>query len=118
MKSWMLRATKADGPLGIRTSVWLMVFGMFLLCVFVVRLFPTRRGPTIVLSATRSANAKRPELPADPHVIAQRTASKYFAHAAHKSGGGRSDAGEQLLETALSEIEQIIEDRHSWIDPL
>jgi len=115
MKSRTLQAKKADGPLGIRTRVWLIVFGMLVLCVFVIRLSPTRKGPAVVMIATSSVDAKRQDLPARSHAIARRTASKHFATEVHQSGGARSDAGDQLLEMELSEIAQIIEDRHSWI---
>ena len=115
MKSRILQAKKADGPLGIRKSVWLIVFGMLLLCVFVIRLSPKRKGPAVVMTATSSLDAKRQDLPARSHAIARRTASKNLAPEIHQSGGARSDAGDQLLEMELSEIAQIIEDRHSWI---
>jgi len=118
MKSLILQAKKADGPLGIRTSVWLIVFGTLLLCVSVIRLSPTRKGPAKVMTVTSSADAKRQKLPARLHAIARRTGSKHFALKFHQNGGARSDAGDQLLEMALSEIAQKIQDRHSWIDPL
>ena len=112
MKSLILQAKKADGPLGIRTSVWLIVFGTLLLCVSVIRLSPTRKGPAVVMTPTSSVDAERQDLPVRPHAIARRTASKYFAPEVHRSGGARSDAGDPLLEMALSEIAQKIQDRH------
>jgi len=115
MKSRTLQAKKADGPLGIRTRVWLIVFGMLVLCVFVIRLSLTRKGPAVVMIATSSVDAKPQDLPARPRAIARWTASTYFAPEVHQSGGARSDEGDQLFEMELSEIAQIIEDRHSWI---
>jgi hypothetical protein len=112
MKSRILQARKADGPLGIRTGLWLIVFGTLILCVFIVRLSPTGKGPTAVMTATSSVDGKRQDLPL---TTARRTASKPFAPEVHQSGGARSDAGDQLLEMALSEIAQRIQDRHSWI---
>jgi hypothetical protein len=118
MKSCIVKAKQADGTLGIRTRVWLIVFGMLLLCVFAIRLSPTRIGPAVAVSATSSADAKRQDSPARPHAIARRNAFKYSApDEVHQSRGARSDAGDQLFEMALSDIAQTIEDRHSWIDP-
>ena len=118
MKSCIVKAKQADGTLGIRTRVWLIVFGMLLLCVFAIRLSPTRIGPAVAVSATSSADAKRQDSPARPHAIARGNASKYFApDEVHQSHGARSDAGDRLFEMALSDIAQTIEDRHSWIDP-
>jgi|SRR6185369_1097107 len=118
MKSRILQARKADGPLGIRTGLWLIVFGILILCVFVIRLSPTRNDPAAFMTATGSVDAKPQDLPARPHAIARRTATKYSATEVYQSGGVRGDAGDQFLEMALSEIAQKIQDRHSWIDPL
>ena len=117
MKSRIVQAKKADGPLGIRTSVWLIVFGMLFLCVFVMRFSPTRKGPAVVMTATSSADAKRQDLPTRPHAIDRRTASKYFSAEVHQSGAAPSDVGDQVLEMELTEIAQMIADRHNWIDP-
>jgi len=105
MKSCIVKAKQADGTLGIRTRVWLIVFGMLLLCVVAIRLSSTRKGPAVAVTATSSADANRQDFPARPPATARR------------SRGSRSDAGDPLFEMALSDIAQIIEDRHSWIDP-
>lgn len=86
MRSRIVQNEKNGAPLGIRTGVWLTVFGLLLLCMVAISL--SRRSTTRPAgeTASSSGDATRQDSSASPQANGRRTTHKYFAPEVYESG--------------------------------
>ena len=98
---------KLDGPLGIRTTVWLFVFGLVLMSVLIIG-----RHLTEPPAGENAAEALRAQASA-PHAWSQvrRTAQTGVWPETYEDRAGYGNG-----EIDLSMVEQTIQDRRSWMD--
>ena len=108
MRERIQQNKKADCPLGIRTGVWLIVFGSVLVSVLTINLSrhhtsqPTRD----------TASEALPDLDSSTHRPSfRRTAHREFTPAAYESG-----PSDDIGEAHLTMIEQMTQDRRTWMD--
>jgi hypothetical protein len=108
MREQVRQTKKADGPFGIRTLVWLIVFGLALVCVLMVSVssrYASQPTPTPDLespSYQEASNHKARSL--RPHRIE-------FAVET-----GQDRASNDLDEAQLATIEQMTQDSRTWWD--
>jgi hypothetical protein len=104
MREHLNRNKKVDGPLGIRSTVWLVVFGLVLVCMLLISRHhieqPTRE---IALEEV-------PEQNSSPHSWPKihRTAQAEI-RPENQVGYGNG-------EIDLSMVEQMVQDRRTWMD--
>jgi hypothetical protein len=107
MRQRIEQKKKADGPLGIRTGVWLTVFGLVLVCLLTISLSqrhssrPTTETPLENVAGQDSSNR--------PRVSVQRTPNIKFTPKDYESGSDNEDA-------LWSMAEQMAQDRRTWVD--
>jgi hypothetical protein len=99
---------KANGPLGIRTSVWLILFGAVLVCVLTIAL--SRRHTSLVTRDAASENVAHQES-STRRASFRRTSHIEFTPTAYESG-----SSSDLDEVQLAMIEQMTQDRRTWMD--
>jgi len=98
----------ADGPLVVRTGVWLIVLVLALVCVLPIKLSldhtsrPTR--------GTASEDLADPDSSIQPPASV-RTVHKRFTAEAYESGSGYDSR-----DALLSMVEQMTQDRRTWMD--
>src|SRR5688500_11090871 len=103
------RRKKADGPFGIRTSVWLIVFGMGLLCALAIQVSAPHAGPSG--GAIAAMAMAEPQALPNPQARVRKIAHREASLAADESWAN-SDSEFALL----SLVEQIVQDRRTWMD--
>jgi len=96
---------KADRP-GIRTGVWLTVFGLVLVCLLTIS-FPKCRATT----ETSLEDMADQDSVIQPHGSVQRTSHIKFTPKVSDSG---SDYDNE--EALLTVVEQLTQDRRTWMD--
>ena len=109
MRHRIEKRNKPDGPAAIRTGVWLVVFGLVVLCVFTIDV--SRRHTSQPTTATASRDTADQDASPRPRVSVRRTAHKKFTAKAYKSGTDYNTG-----ESPLSIIDHMIQDRRTWVD--
>ena len=98
---------KVDGPLGIRPTVWLVVFGLVLVCMLLISRHhiqqPTRE---IAVEEVREQDAS---LHSRPKI--RRTAQTEVRPESYEAQVGYGNG-----EIDLSMVEQMVQDRRTWMD--
>src|SRR6266498_1139307 len=98
----------ADGPLGVRTGVWLIVLVLALVCVLPIKLSLDHTGrPT---RGTASEDLADHDSSIHPPASV-RTVHKRFPAEAYESGSGYDSR-----DALLSMVEQMTQDRRTWMD--
>jgi len=108
MRDGIKQNNKADGPLGIRTGVWLVVFGLLLVCVLTISL--PRRHTSVPTPEAASEDVAVQSLLHRP-ASGRHTAREQFTPEVYESA-----AGYDIGEAQLSMIEQMVQDRRTWTD--
>jgi hypothetical protein len=109
MRQPIAHNNKAGGPLGIRSGVWLIVFGLLLLCVLTISLsyhHAYSRSGDIASEAIAGQDSSLPS-----QTRPRRTADKEITPEVH-DGGAAYDIG----EPEFAVIEQMVQDRRTWVD--
>jgi len=109
MRQRLKQIKKGEGPLGIRTAVWLSTFGLMLVGVLTIHLSRQHREPPAGEIASAEV-ADQDSLPL-PQARVRRAAHREVTPNVCESGVG-CDKGEALF----SMIEQMIQDRRTWMD--
>jgi len=100
---------KADGPLGIRTCVWITVSGLVLVCLVTISL--SQRPSSRPTTETALEDVADQDSSNRPQVSVQRTAHIKFRPKVYESG---SDYNSE--DALLSMVEQMTQDRRTWMD--
>ena len=108
MREQIKQNKKADGPLGIRTGVWLIVLGPALICVLMVSLSSRNPGQRTPDTALRSPSYQEPST---HETRSLRTDHIEFAPATREGG-----ASYDFDEAQWAMIEQMTQDRRTWWD--
>jgi len=98
---------KVDGPLGIRPTVWFVVFGLVLVCMLLISRYQTEQPPREI------AVEEVPEQNSSPHSWPKiRTAAQAeFGPEVYVDQVGYGNG-----EIDLSMVEQMVQDRRTWMD--
>jgi hypothetical protein len=98
---------KVDGPLGIRPTVWLVVFGLVLVCMLIISQHQTEQSTReIAVEGIREQNSP---LHSWPRI--HRTAQREVRPESYEDPVGHGD-----VEIDLSMVEQMVQDRRTWMD--
>ena len=109
MRQRIEQKKKADGPLGVRIGVWFTVFGLVFACVLTISL-SQRHSSRLITETPLEDEADQDSLDR-PQVSAQRTARIKFTPKVYESG---SDYDNE--DALLSMVEQMTQDRRTWMD--
>ena len=107
MREHFNRNKKVDGPLGIRPTVWLVVFGLVLVCMLLITGHhseqPTREITVEEIREQNSSPHSRPRI----HIPVM-TEVRPEAY--------EDPVGQGNIEIDLSMVEQMVQDRRTWMD--
>ena len=104
MRQHLNRNQKVDGPLGIRPTVWFVVFGLVLVCVLMISRCHIEQ-PTLDVAAEEV-----PEQNASPRSWPKiRRTAQAEVRPEDQVGYGNG-------EIDLSMVEQMVQDRRTWMD--
>ena len=106
MQQHLIRNKKVDAPHGIRNTVWLVVFGLVLVCVLIISRHYIAPGREIAAEEVREQDSSPHSSP-----MVRRTAQTEVRPKAYEERGGYGNG-----ETELSMVEQIVQDRRTWVD--
>jgi len=96
---------KADGPLGVRPAVWLVVFGLVLVCMLIISRHHTEQpAREMAVEEVREQNSSPRSWPKIHRMAEVEVRPEVY----HVQVGYR--------EIDLSMVEQMVQDRRTWMD--
>jgi len=100
---------KTDGPLGIRTVVWLVVLGLVLACLLTIHVSRHETGASADKIVSEQLEGQRSS--PGPQAQFRRTAYRRITPDVYES-----EARYDNEEAQFSMVEQMLQDRRTWMD--